>query len=145
MRGRGLVGLLLAGGLLAGCGGGSSDRAERSARSEANNEIAAGIEADLTERFPELTRVDVDWADDASNDAVVGADLICTGCDQQAVGLATAGLVWRSAITPLRGITVLVGDPEAGQSSTDFSLPQDEAELVRRFGDRPAAASADSS
>lgn len=105
----------------------------------------AGANQDLLDRVAEqvaaedgVTDVRATYVDDAGNEAKASVQVDCRGCDLPAVLDSAVRAVWASEVTPLLALSVSVEDLGRAESDdVSLSVRTDEAELTRRYGERP--------
>lgn len=105
----------------------------------------AGANQDLLDRVAEqvaaedgVTDVRATYVDDAGNEAKASVQVDCRACDLPAVLDSAVRAVWASEVTPLLALSVSVEDLERAESDdVSLSVRTDEAELTRRYGERP--------
>lgn len=127
--------LLLALVLATGC---QVDGQDQDDASLAENRERAAALAERWEALPGVERVRVSYVDDLDNSPGLNASISCSGCDVSGMADRVTREVWASQLDPLRTIRVRVLDEEdqADRVSESFVLPDDGAELERRFGER---------
>ncbi|HTW18474.1 MAG TPA: hypothetical protein VMF51_25335 [Nocardioides sp.] len=105
----------------------------------------AGANQEILDRVAEqlaaedgVTGVRATYVDDAGNEAKASVRVDCRGCDLPAVLDSAVRAVWGSEVTPLLAISASVEDLERAESDdVALSVRTDEAELTRRYGERP--------
>ena len=123
----------------AGGGGTPTDPTESSETSPQDNvAIAERITTALAADVSGVDELEVTYVDNVSSRARVAISLRCDSCDGEAIVDRAVGQVWTSRIAPLESITVYgqVIDARTRIDQT-YVLPDDEDELVGRYGPRP--------
>lgn len=115
----------------AGCATATDDQIER------NEGVLDGVEGQLRSEV-DFERLTVGYSDSVGNSAMVVVDGYCGDCDEQELAEQAARAVWQSEVTPLRTLAVSVTDTVTSKRARrGGSVPADEEQLMREYGERP--------
>lgn len=101
-----------------------------------NDRIVKEITGRLAVPAGGFTRFTGSYRDDFDASETVTVTAFCESCRGRQVIEQVVEAVWRSEIAPLGAISVSVDGPD-GYVFENYALPDDEAQLTRKYGERP--------